>query len=971
MSLKVSKGQKITAEHQNKIINAICSLGEKKPTNKGLDFNQSEPEIQVPVFNLCWYQTNDAGIVAYFNTQNKENAIVYYNNVQIPYNCFGYTLPESEAAYPASEIISCDSNPTVYYKAFKNIDTTCGVTEDIYLRVIKKREEEKDSACTEIPEEEEEKELSSYMAYTFAKDEDILAEWTTGFDELNKFLIGSYENYNIKQVHDGLLIDSVGIKTTDALIPELKLSSINIEEYLDEETNKKEKYLTLLNFCQSFDKCIEERDIYKQQNDCYKVLLSKKDNDELTLAYGEPDRHFILNDLGAIEPADFIVPRNVSSVQNIVVGLGLEITPPEGTEGSEGTETEGTESEKEVATICFTNPYREEDIDNSTGCGSCGETTVKTGLLSNDWVFSLDKDDKSGIFKRYKPISICENLENDYLSVTFMDNINEYQIRGPKMTFERVSPPKAEEGSEGVEGGDAGGEESEGEIKEGFFYKLPDNEWKLTLFKTDLSAGCYIQIEEDQKTKIPVINGPNMVYKELDVCSESTTGFNYDCASHTWTLSVMPHSKAGAHLKQDFNIINGPSIEFGEVGPDATTNANYSSEDNKWTLDIKTLEGSGISAGTFIKLDEQKDKPTVINGPNITLVPIDACAENQTNRIEYKDDSHTWEVHLKLNQLALEAGCYIQIVDGKINGPNIKVEKGCELTATYNPHEWTITVPENTSNLSAGEYITITDNKINGAKIVFKQHGCDGNPTTNGTATHDPTTNTWTLDVNAEGTLEQGDYIQIVDGKINGAAIEVTKGDKLTATYSPYKWTITVPENVSNLSAGQYTTITNNQINGANIVIDNSCGKIAGTATHDKTSNTWTISLPKSGEADFDGVKSLNGLKDEVTIASNTLNVTQSGQNINIEFPDEGVQYDFDEEWFIVTGNKVTINECAVAAVAQNVIPTIEASITPTVTMAIDEVSDAKRSRCGDIMATVTNSSAFNATARFRTSWRS
>jgi hypothetical protein len=945
MISKVAKGQSITAAHNNQIVDAINQFDKSFSEYKGIDYS-SPDAVTNPVLDLIAIPSpcSDSVYLAYFNSQNSLDNIVKYNGEWATY-CIPSALKQTLAGLQALETIDYCTN---YYNIGRQLtlDTQCA-DNTINLTIFK----EKDSECSESSESECSK--PTYF-YTLA-DKTSICSLGDDYVILDSYSIGCFKNGEIAQIHEGLLIDS-NTTNTDTLIPDLQLSSITIEEYIDEETKKAEKYLTLFNFCESFGDAIEERDFTKRQNDEYKVLLSKKDGEKITLTYGEPDKHFILNDLSAVEPGDFVLPRSLSSVQNIVVGLGLPITPPTGTEGTEN--TEGTEGEDacvqyEIATICFTNPYKEQD--------PCGCSTTDYGILSGDWVFSLDKDDKSGIFKRYRPISICENLENDHLCVLFKKEINEYQIFGPNMVLEKISPPTEEENTEGTEG------EEPKEVKEGFEYNEGENKWTLTLLKTDLSAGCYIQIEEDEKTKIPVINGPNMVYKELDKCSDITdTQFKYDCASHTWTLSAMPHSKAGEHLKQDFNIINGPSIEFGEVGPNATTNASYSDEDNKWTLDIKTLEGSGLSAGTFIKLDEQKDKPTVINGPNIVLKPIDPCDTNQSNRAEYVEDSHQWDIYF--SQSGLEAGDYIQINDGKIDGPNIKVEKGDELKAEYNPHEWTITVPENVSDLSAGNYIDITNNQINGAKIVFKQHGCNGNPTTNGTATHDATTNTWTLDVNAEGTLEAGQYIKIENNQILGPAIEVTKGDKLDANYTDHKWTITVPENVSDLSAGQYITITDNSINGANIVIDSGCGKIPGTATY--ANGTWTISLPKSGEVDFDGVKSLNGLKDEVTIASNTLNVTQSGQNINIEFPDEGVQYDFDEEWFIVTGNKVTINECAVAAVAKTVIPDIEASITPTVTMSIDEVSDGKRNRCGDIMATITNSSAFSATARFTTSWR-
>lgn len=812
MISKVAKGQSITAAHNNQIVNAINQLDKSFSEYKGIDYSSADA-VTNPVLDLIAIPSpcSDSVYLAYFNSQNSLDNIVKYNGEWATY-CIPSALKQTLAGLQALENIDYCTN---YYNIGRQLtlDTQC-TDNTINLTIFK----EKDSECSESSECSK----PTYF-YTLA-DKTSICSLGDDYVILDTYAIGCFKNGEITQIHEGILIDSNTTLNTDTLIPDLQLSSITIEEYVDEETNKVEKYLTLFNFCESFGDAIEERDFTKRQNDEYKVLLSKKDGEKITLTYGQPDKHFILNDLSAVEPGDFVLPRSLSSVQNIVVGLGLNSTQ---------TDKDGNVL-KEIATICFTSPYKQ--------ITPCGGSYSEYGVLSGDWVFTLDKDNKSGIFKNYHPISICENLQDDYLCVKFKPDINEYQIFGPKMEFEKVT-------SEDLVGND----------KEGFKYDGGTNTWKLKLVKDDLSAGQYIQLDQSDNTK-----------------------------------------------------------------------------------------------------------PTVINGPDIVLKSINPCDENQSNRIEYKKDIHTWEVYI--SRTNAEAGDYIQIKDGKINGPNIKVEKGDELKAEYNPHEWTITVPENVSDLSAGQYIKIEDNNINGPNIVFKQHTNCGTTTSNGTASYDTTTNTWTLDVNAEGTLEAGDYIQINDGRIDGPAIEVEKGNELKAGYANHKWTITVPENVSDLSAGQYITIENNQINGANIVIDSGCGKIPGTATY--ANGTWTISLPKSGEVDFDGVKSLNGLKDEVTITSNTLNVTQSGQNINIEFPDEGVQYDFDEEWFIVTDNKVTINECAVAAVAKTVIPDIEASITPTVTMSIDEVSDGQRNRCGDIMATITNSSAFSATARFTTSWR-
>jgi hypothetical protein len=953
MSLRVKKGQRITAQHNNQIVDTICSLNKDiELFGDKLEDTYNSESLQIPAFSLCWIQANTDTLALYWNSQDNRDNIVFYNNKPAEYTPFT-TVTVAGADFNIPGEICGGGVPNAYYELF------CSYS------IGSEGESNCESGC-------EKEEFKGPQVTVFVDKEVLSAAYTlddkSHIDLCQYYIVasvplGMYSNYGFKQLHEGLIFIDDNTVITDTQISSLELSSVDIRYWQNPETLDEEPYVTLFDSDKAFEDPLQrmkkELKGVKQEAKLRTLLFictdgspndaetdnsceSDESNNEnintygendpessknvpgTKLAYGKAEEYYILNDLSGIEDYKFVTPKDIATYCDLAIGAN--------------------KCSQYYSTLYFENPLKEKVTYEQDACGN---TKISGDVSPGEYVLTISADevdecgniippdpnkpvDPKGIksvFKQYIPYTICTEYDEDYLCISL--DKHEYTIIGPEMDFERFNPCAKSPCEEC-------GVVTQTNI-EGFTFNKELNVWCLSLTE-HLSSGCYIQLNDWK------IDGPEMTLEFIDPCAESpqTVGFAYIPENHAWNLTLPQPLENGCYIKINDWKIEGPEMVIGKVGNDTVSQFCYDETSHKWTLDIQTTP---LSAGCFIEIENNE-----INGPNMVFKTIDVCAENQTNRIEYNEQNHEWEFYL--NQTDAEPGCYIQINDGKIDGPNIKVERGCELKADYNPHEWTITIPENVSDLSAGCYIKIENNNINGPNIVFKQHGCDGNTTTNGTASYDNATHTWTLDVNTEGTLEAGCYIQINDSKIDGPAIEVTTGCELKADYTTHKWTITIPENISDLSAGNYITITNNNINGAKIEIDNSCGKIPGTANY--SNGIWTLSFNKSDSDDDITIEAGDGI--DVNVDGNKYTITNTAiqeaidiqgvcgeicvqkngntYTIGLDGEHENVIYDFDPEWFTVENNYVSINKSAIQSVADSICVTTEVNANFGMTLA-------------------------------------
>ena len=415
MSLYVSVGQKITASHNNQIVDAICNLENKNNSSfDGIDYIGYDSESN-PAFNLL-ADVAGAGICGdgekyaiYFNSQDKLKQLVNYNGEWIDF-CTIVCLESTNVTVDYCNKI---------YQFGRYVDTSTGVgLTQIDLTIFKpKTEDSCTTTQTDSPETSEGETTDIY--YTLAPREDIVA---LGYDIIKSYPLGLFKDFGINQIHEGIIVDGSSAKPkVDTEIDTAETASISYE--IDNDSGNDVEYLALYNFKGSFSDNIDERDFETVQSTEYKVVFSKcgQCSERLELAYGNAKDYFILNDICAVEPDDYVLPRSLSSVQNIVVGLGLD---------TDNKDICGNNI-KEVATICFTNPYIE---------SGCTDGCSQTGVLSGDLIFTLCDDKHSGIFKEYKPVTICQTLCNDYLTVHFDCATNEYQIYGPEIKLTLTNP---------------------------------------------------------------------------------------------------------------------------------------------------------------------------------------------------------------------------------------------------------------------------------------------------------------------------------------------------------------------------------------------------------------------------------------------------------------------------------------------------------------------------------------------------
>lgn len=806
MSLKVNKGQKITAIHSNKIVDAICKIGANQVDYQLKSGGLFQACVQIPAFSLCWYQYNDDSLVVYTNTQGDPDKILFLNNEPVPYCSFGYQLPTNACGAPPTEKIEGDGVRNASYLAVMTIDSACAVDPTVILVREKPlhAEDGTTSNCSdggtpqlltegETPTEGEgeEGEEEPKILYTFSSFECVQGVWPCA-ELIGEYPIGKYSNFGIKQVQHGLIIASdTDYVWADSDISSLQISSMQLSVYEDVETKELSTYVQLFDAQKGFEEPIPRRhDFLDGLPQCmglrtvflycgqYGTSLSGGDSvncEEIDttqgtfVRYGAAEEFYILNDHDGIEPYNFVTPKHIATYEHITIGCTgvspCDDVPSTLSEGDTTTEGDGCGGTGDMATIYFSNPlvidFKESSSDGpsyddcssggssgdgSTGDGSTGEGADEEGLTNG----------------------LSGNIISGDLIFTVCDNGNGAPMHG----------------------------DWEGQFK--------------TFIPTTVSAGEYVDVLEWKN--VFTVYGPEIFLKYVDLsnCADSsesgvyspsaifveTTSTDLSITPLHWDLYIDRPISAECYLKLSNNVLCGPEIVLSDLSG-INGDIKYEFESHKWYLGltsisegISSLSTTTLSAGDYIKLTENETTHVIdgfeyitteykVDGPSIDISFYSVCDDNPTPPTRSSSSPSTPEDPGGTNNeiyFRAPTATYIEPEhkwDIKIAPPQPLSDLSAELSDV---------IGGDSHCLSAGQYIKIDESfnplltyTVNGPEMalsISNTQNCDSikNPIS-GDFTYNSDDNKWDLnllvDISAmtgdgiSTKLSAGDYIHI------------------------------------------------------------------------------------------------------------------------------------------------------------------------------------------------------------------